>query len=47
MKQLNFSIINDSRELLTIYLQKIALKVVDTEKDTKSEFEIGYLQFDN
>jgi hypothetical protein len=32
---------------LTIYIQRIVAKVVDSDIDTKCEFEIGYIQFDN
>lgn len=30
-----------------MYMQGIYGKLVDTEKDTKTEFKIGYLQIDN
>eukprot|EP00347_Sterkiella_histriomuscorum_P000566 403375355 len=47
LKQLNLSLIGENKELMIIYFQRIQAKVVDTEIDTKSEFEIGYLQIDN
>jgi len=47
LQQINLSIISQAKELLTIYFQKILAKVIDSEKDTKAEMQISYLQIDN
>ena len=39
--------IGEAKEIFVLYLQGIYGKVIDTEKDTKSEFKIGYVQIDN
>ena len=47
IKSLSLSIIGESKELLVFQLQRISAKLHDTEIDTKTEFEIKYLQIDN
>lgn len=41
------SVIGQGQEMFAVYLQGIKVKLVDTEKDRKIEFKLGYLQIDN
>lgn len=47
VRQISISLISVKKELLTVYFQKIVSRIVDTDIDTKCEFELGYLQIDN
>jgi hypothetical protein len=37
------SIIGEGQELLVLYMQAIKAKIIDTLRDKKVEFKIGYL----